>query len=123
MTEPVERVTLLEQALPDTVVASVQVRRITMQPDVAGGPHHHNGAVFGTIEAGSAFFQVDGGPQSVLRAGDVFYEPAGVLIDRFDATSEGVTFLGYFLSGRDEAPELILGPPEPPKPLPFNRTD
>jgi quercetin dioxygenase-like cupin family protein len=111
MTEPVERVTLVEQPLPDKVIASVQVRRITMQPDVAGGPHHHNGPVFGTIEAGSVYFQVDGGVEMVLRAGDVFYEPEGVLIDRFDATSEGVTFLGYFLSGPDEIPELTVGPP------------
>jgi len=112
MTEPVVRVTLLEQSLDDKVTVSVQVRRITMQPDVVGGPHHHNGAVFGAIEAGSVFFQVDGGPETVLHAGDVFYEPADVLIDRFDATSEGVTFLGYFLSGPGEKPELTLVVPK-----------
>jgi quercetin dioxygenase-like cupin family protein len=111
MTEPVVRTTLLEQSLPGQPTASVTVRRIVMQPDVAGGPHHHNGPVFGTIESGSVFFQVDGGPETVLRAGDVFYEPGGVLIDRFDATSEGVTFLGYFLSGPGERPELTPGPP------------
>ncbi|MGO4104731.1 cupin domain-containing protein [Leifsonia sp. YAF41] len=106
MTEPVVRATLLEQALDNKVTASVQVRRITLLPDVAGGPHHHNGPVFGSIEAGSVYFQVDGGPETVLRVGDVFYEPAGILIDRFDATSEGVTFLGYFLSSPGEEPVL-----------------
>ncbi|WP_078714451.1 cupin domain-containing protein [Agreia bicolorata] len=111
MTEPVERLTLLAQSLPDHVTASVQVRRITMQPDVAGGPHHHNGPVFGSVESGSVVFQVDSGPEVILRAGDVFYEPQGILIDRFDATSEGVTFLGYFLSGPEETPELRPGPP------------
>ncbi|RFA09284.1 hypothetical protein B7R54_08620 [Subtercola boreus] len=111
MTESVVRVTLLEQSLPDTAVGTVQVRRITLQPDVAGGPHHHNGPVFGSIESGSVFFQVDGGSPTILRAGDVFYEPADTLIDRFDATSEGVTFLGYFLVGPDQAPELTPGPP------------
>lgn len=112
MTEPVVRVTVLEQTLPDKVTASVLVRRITLQPNVVGGPHHHNGPVFGAIEAGSVLFQVDGGPESILRAGDVFYEPADVLIDRFDATAEGVTFLGYFLCGPDESPMLTPGPPE-----------
>lgn len=111
MIEPVLRTTLLDQALPTRPVAAVQVRRITLLPDVAGGPHHHNGPVFGSIEAGSVWFQVDGGPSTMLHAGDVFYEPADVLIDRFDATSEGVTFLGYFLSGPDENPELTAGPP------------
>ena len=33
----------------------------------------------------------------MLRPGDVFYEPEGTRVARFDATEEGVTFLGYFL--------------------------
>lgn len=111
MVEPVARVTLLEQPISDQIVAAVQVRRITLQPNVEGGPHHHNGPVFGAIETGSVIFQVDGGPETILHAGDAFYEPAAVLIDRFDATSEGVTFLGYFLSGPGETPELTPGPP------------
>lgn len=112
MTEPIVRETLLEQRLDDQVTASVQIRRITLRPGVAGGPHHHNGPVFGSIETGSVHVQVDGGPEAVLHAGDVFYEPAGVLIDRFDATSEGVTFLAYFLSGPGELPVLTPGSPQ-----------
>lgn len=111
MTEPVVRTTLLDQSLPDQPTASVMVRRIVMQPNTAGGAHHHNGPVFGSVESGSVYFQVDGGPETILRAGDVFYEPRGVLIDRFDATAEGVTFLGYFLSGPGESPVLTPGPP------------
>jgi quercetin dioxygenase-like cupin family protein len=111
MTEPVTRITLLAQPLPEMVTSAVDVRRITMGPEVAGGPHHHNGPVFGIIEAGSAHFQVDGGTEQILRAGDVFYEPADVLIDRFDATSEGVTFVGYFLSSPGESPVLTPGAP------------
>ena len=111
MTEPVVRVTLLEQSLPDKITAAMQVRRIALQPNVMGGAHHHNGPVFGAIETGSVVFQVHGGLETTLRAGDVFYEPEDVLIDRFDATSEGVTFLGYFLSGPGESPELIPGLP------------
>jgi len=111
MTEAVVRVTLLDQSLPNTVTAAVQARRITLQPDVEGGPHHHNGPVFGVIEAGSVIVQVDGGAEAVLHPGDVFYEPANVMIDRFDATSEGVKFVGYFLSEPGDSPELIAGPP------------
>lgn len=106
MTEPVVRETLLRQPLDDKITAAVEVRRITLQPNVAGGSHHHNGPIFGAIESGSVHFQVDGGPETILRAGDVFYEPASVVIDRFDATAEGVTFLGYFLTGPGEHPEL-----------------
>jgi quercetin dioxygenase-like cupin family protein len=111
MTEPVVRQTLMRQPLDDKITAAVEIRRITLQPNVAGGPHLHNGPVFGAIESGSVHFQVDGGEETILRAGDTFYEPADVLIDRFDATSEGVTFLGYFLSGPGEEPVLTSGAP------------
>ncbi|RFA26910.1 hypothetical protein B7R25_09200 [Subtercola boreus] len=111
MTEPVVRNTLLEQTLPGKITGAVAMRRITLQPNVEGGPHHHNGPVFGVVESGSVFFRVDGGPEKILRAGDVFYEPADVVIDRFDATDEGVTFLGVFLSEPGMDPELTAGPP------------
>lgn len=111
MDQPISRVTLLKQSLQERITSAVEVRRISLQPNVAGGAHHHNGPVFGAIEHGSVVFQVDGGAEVILSAGDVFYEPANVLVDRFDATSEGVTFLGYFLSGPDETPELTPGPP------------
>jgi quercetin dioxygenase-like cupin family protein len=105
---PVTRTTLLDQQLPDTSLARVVVRRITIAPGIAGGPHTHNGAVFGTIESGSAVFQIGSEPATTLRTGDVFYEPADVLVSKFDATSEGVTFLGYFLLGAGQDPELRL---------------
>jgi quercetin dioxygenase-like cupin family protein len=104
---PVLRTTLLDQVLqPATPVARVEVRRITLQPSVAGGAHRHNGAVFATIEQGSATFQVGEGPEVVLHAGDVFYEPADTVITKFDATEEGVTFVGHFLLAEGQTPEL-----------------
>ena len=42
-------------------VGRIQTRRITMQPNVAGGLHLHNGPVVGSIERGSAIYQVEGG--------------------------------------------------------------
>ena len=110
MTDPVSRITLLEQPLPTKPVASMEVRRITLQPNVTGGAHRHNGPVFGSIERGSAILQLDGGPETVLRAGDVFYEPAHEVVRRFDATDEGVTFLGYFLLSDGQAPQLEMLP-------------
>ena len=106
MDEPGVRATVLRQPLPDVVTSTVEARRITLQPRVEGGPHRHNGPVLGAIESGSVVFQVDGGPERVLAAGDVFYEPADTVIDRFHATDEGVTFLAWFLTGPGEVPEL-----------------
>ncbi len=95
--EPMTREIVLDQVLPPTPTQRVEVRRISIAPGYAAGLHVHNGPVFGSIETGSAVYQIEGGPESVLTAGDTFYEPADVRIARFDALEPGVTFLAYYL--------------------------
>ena len=51
---------------------------------------------------------VGDGRAVTLRAGDVFHEPADTVITRFDATDEGVTFLGYFLLDDGRSPEITF---------------
>ncbi|WP_213816609.1 cupin domain-containing protein [Glaciihabitans sp. dw_435] len=110
MTEsPVSRVILSDHSLPAALAVShVEVRRITIAPSTALGAHTHNGPVFGTIEQGSVVFQVADDPEVTLHAGDTFYEPSATTITKFDATDEGVTFLGYFLLEADTQPELVF---------------
>jgi quercetin dioxygenase-like cupin family protein len=84
----------------------VQIRQIRIAPGHAAGLHVHNGPVVGSIVDGSVAFQVDGEPESVLRPGDVFFEPSGARIARFDALDEGVNFLAYFLLGAEQEPEI-----------------
>lgn len=109
--DPVQRL-LIDTIRPegDVAFASVEVRRITMAPDVGPGAHWHNGPVFGVIEAGSVTFAVDGGPETVLRAGDTFFEPAATTIDRFDAQGDGVTFVAWFPLPAGAQGELVRGP-------------
>ena len=103
------RETLLDQQLPRALgVSHVEVRRITIAPSVTAGSHVHNGPVLGNIELGSVIFQVGDGRAAILRAGDVFHEPADTVITRFDATDEGVTFLGYFLLDDGRSPEITF---------------
>jgi quercetin dioxygenase-like cupin family protein len=105
--DPLTRTILLDQPLLAPVTTHrVEIRRITIAPGHAAGTHVHNGPVFGSIETGSVIYQVDGDPGSVLGPGDVFYEPEGVRIARFDAQDEGVTFLGYFLLDADDTPQI-----------------
>jgi quercetin dioxygenase-like cupin family protein len=109
VTAPVVRTVVLDVTLPSVkATARVQARRITMAPGVAGGAHVHNGPVFGHIVSGSVTYQVAGEPPVVLRRGDAFHEPEAVVIARFDALEEGATFIGYFLVGPDEEPELTV---------------
>lgn len=95
---PLSRVVVMDQELPETLgVRRIEIRRITMAPGFGAGLHVHNGPVFGSIETGSVVYQIEGSAEAVLRPGDVFYEPEGARIARFDALGEGVVFLGYFL--------------------------
>ena len=104
---PITRTVLLDQVLaPPRSTHRVEVRRITIAPRRAAGLHVHNGPVFGSIETGSVVYQIEGEAAAVLGPGDVFYEPEGARIARFDAQDEGVTFLGYFLLIADQVPGI-----------------
>ena len=105
---PMSRVVVMDQKLPVPLATHrVEIRRITIAPGYAAGLHVHNGPVFGSIETGSAVYQIEGEAQVVLRPGDVFHEPEGVRIARFDAQQDGVTFLGYFLLAEGVDAELV----------------
>ena len=106
---PVSRVIVMDQTLPEPLATRrVEIRRITIAPGYPAGLHVHNGPVFGSIETGSVIYQIEGQPETVLKPGDVFYEPAAVRIARFDAQEDGVTFLGYFLLAEGVNAELVI---------------
>lgn len=107
MVEPITRAILDDVPLNRPKgVQHVEIRRIHIEPGHESGLHVHNGPVFGNIVEGSAVYQIEGQPASVLRAGDVFYEPEQTVIARFDAGPDGVTFLAYFLLEDGQASEL-----------------
>ena len=107
--QPVTRTIVSDVRLPAVKATDrVQVREIRILPSQPAGLHVHNGPVFGSIVAGSVVSQVDAQPASVLRPGDVFYEPEGERIARFDAEEDGVTFLAYFLLSPGQEPELTM---------------
>ena len=105
--QPITRTIVADVSLPAVMsTGRVQVREIRILPSHPAGLHVHNGPVFGNIVTGSVVYQVDGQPATVLRPGDVFYEPEGTRIARFDPEDEGVTFLAYFLLSPGQEPGL-----------------
>jgi quercetin dioxygenase-like cupin family protein len=107
--QPVTRAVVSDVRLPAARFTDrVQVREIKIAPSQPAGLHVHNGPVFGSIVTGSVVYQIDGQPASVLGPGDVFYEPEGERIARFDAQDDGVTFLAYFLLSPGQEPELTM---------------
>jgi quercetin dioxygenase-like cupin family protein len=104
---PVVRTVVLDTVLRETKALSrVEVRRIQLMPGHPSGPHVHNSPVFGNILVGSVVYEIEGEEARILRAGDVFYEPEGARIARFDALEDGVTFFGYFLLVDGQESEL-----------------
>lgn len=108
---PIIRTVVLDQALgAPWETHRVEVRRITIAPDQPAGLHVHNCPVFGAVQSGSVVYQVEGAPETVLTAGDTFYEPAGARVAKFDALADGVTFLGFFLLNAAQTPEIEFPP-------------
>ncbi|MEY9908307.1 quercetin dioxygenase-like cupin family protein [Catenulispora sp. MAP12-49] len=106
---PMSRVIVMDQKLPDPLLTHrLEIRRITVAPGYAAGLHVHNGPVFGNIVSGAAVYQIEGEQAVLLRPGDVFYEPEGVRIARFDAQEDGVTFFGYFPLADGIDAELVI---------------
>jgi quercetin dioxygenase-like cupin family protein len=105
--QPITRTVLLDAQLAQVQpTGRVEIREIRILPGHAAGRHVHNGPVVGSIVTGSAVFQIEGQPATVLRPGDVFYEPAGERIARFDGGEDGVTFLAYFLLAPGQEAQL-----------------
>jgi quercetin dioxygenase-like cupin family protein len=88
--QPISRTVVLDARFERVKAAErVEVREIRILAGHDAGVHVHNGPVLGSILDGSAIYQIEGQPESVLKPGDVFYEPEGARIARFDATEEG----------------------------------
>jgi quercetin dioxygenase-like cupin family protein len=87
-------------AAPDRVTAY----RVELPPGRPAGPHFHPGPVAGYVERGLIVFEQDGGPARELGPGDVFFEPAGAAIRRFDnaSASEPATFIAFYLLTGDQ---------------------
>jgi quercetin dioxygenase-like cupin family protein len=87
-------------ASPDRVAAY----RVELPPGTPAGPHFHPGPVAGYVERGLIVFEPDGLPVRELRPGDVFFEPAGATIRRFDnaSASEPAAFIAFYLLAGDQ---------------------
>jgi quercetin dioxygenase-like cupin family protein len=110
MTQPaIYRKELLSLALSKTIT-SIEVREIAFEPGQESGRHKHPCPVVGYIVQGSAVLQIEGQSQQLLPAGSAFYEPAEVVIERFDnaSSTEPMKFVAcYLLEGKQQLIEML----------------
>ena len=91
-------------------VDSVDVRQITFEPGQETGRHKHPCPVVGYVAKGTVFFQIEGQPVQELPEGSAFYEPADIVILRFDNASKTaplVFIAHYLLDGEQELIEML----------------
>jgi|SRR5208337_3063553 len=104
-TEIVFRKPLLNATLPNQRVTSIDVRESAFQPDQQTGRHKHPCPVIGYIVEGAAVLQIEGQQPQQLSTGSAFYEPANVIIARFDNASANAPtkFIAQYLLDGDQA--------------------
>ena len=88
----------------DAHIDRIEAHRITMQPAQTAFRHAHPGGVVGYVVEGDITFEIAGRPATTLRRGDVFYEPPGATINRFDnASDSAATFVAFYPLTGDQA--------------------
>ncbi len=94
-------------------VAQVEVGDFHFLPGQIAPVHTHVAPAIGYVSKGTIYYQVEGMPAQVLKAGDAFYEPVGPRILHFDnaSTTEEAVFTDFNLEQVGE-PFIVF-----PKPL------
>ena len=87
MQTPIVRRQLMLAHFDARPISKVDIREINLAPGQKGPLHKHPCPVVGYIVSGSIYFQVKGDSAIILKAGDPFYEPAGIVISHFDNAS------------------------------------
>lgn len=111
---PLQRVPVLEEAIPSTNPAIKLVRgaRIRFAPRQPTGFHRHPISVAGVVTAGSFIIKKEGEPEKVVKTGESFFEAAGVTTERFDNASdtEPAELVAFYLTDtKDRALIEMLG--------------
>jgi quercetin dioxygenase-like cupin family protein len=94
-------------------IERAQLTRIELAPGQASGAHHHPCDVVGTVISGSIRFKVNGRDETVLHAGDPFFEPRDAYVLHFDnaADDQPAVFLACYLLSPGTTEVITMAPP------------
>jgi quercetin dioxygenase-like cupin family protein len=105
---PLKREPVLEETLPSSSppVKLVRGARIRFAPSQPTGRHRHPISVAGVVTAGSFVFKREGEAEKIIKIGDAFFEPAGVITERFDnaSSTEPAEIVAYYLTDSKDRP-------------------
>jgi len=110
---PENSVSLLKADFDTRQVVQVEVGDFHFTPGQVAPVHTHRAPAVGLVTKGTIIYQVEGEAPQLLQTGDVFYEPAGPRILRFDnfsATEEAI-FIDFNLEQVGEPFIVFEQPP------------
>ena len=87
-TPPAAHQLLLDVDFAARDVAQVEVGDFHFRPGQLAPIHTHAAPAIGYVSKGTIYYQVEGSPAQILKAGDAFYEPVGPRILHFDNASK-----------------------------------
>jgi quercetin dioxygenase-like cupin family protein len=96
---PIVRTELVSAALGAATAGHCRLVQVELAPGQAAGVHRHPCHVVGYVVSGTIRYQLAGGPEQILHAGNGFHEPIDQRVDHFDNASETeqAVFLACYL--------------------------
>jgi quercetin dioxygenase-like cupin family protein len=82
--------TVLQEAKPPFIPDGAEVMTVVIEfppGDPGTPPHRHPGPAFGYVLEGEMVFELEGEPERVVSAGEVFWEPGGDVIHYQDGNN------------------------------------
>jgi quercetin dioxygenase-like cupin family protein len=82
--------TVLQEVTPPSVPDGAHAMTVVVEyppGDPGAPPHRHSGPAFGYVLEGEMVFELEGEPERVIRAGEVFWEPGGDVIHYQDGNN------------------------------------
>lgn len=86
--------TVLQEVTPPPVPDGAHAMTVVVEyppGDPGAPPHRHSGPAFGYVLEGEMVFELEGEPERVIRAGEVFWEPGGDVIHYQDGNNRDDT--------------------------------
>lgn len=87
------------------------VARVEVSPGTYAGRHTHPGDEISYVLEGEAELLIDGQPPRIVKAGESFVIPAGVIHDAHNATDKPIKLVGVYVVEKGKP----LATPAPPK--------
>ncbi len=98
---------LVEEKLEGVQDREVVIKRFEIEPGFVGGRHSHTGPVYVYVANGELTVDVDGAGRSVVKAGEIYKEPIGRVMQGRNLSTTNSLTLVVFQVGEPGKPMMI----------------